>query len=259
MRVHLVFPILRFGLTLALAVVLPSPIVAQTLLPDAEPFYAAARENLARATREQDAFSYKERRTELHLNPFGRLGAGDVLVAEFAPGDEPGVFSRRLIERNGKPVPGAAPERVNRRRRPQKRSGFDDAVDMLRFAIARRETTSGRDFIVVTFEPKPDAKPETREGRLAKVLSGTIWVDEAAREVTRVEATAVDDVSYGLGVIARLHKGATVTLTRERVTDRIWLPTSLRFTGAGRAILFRKMTLDHSIEWFDYQPVAGSR
>jgi hypothetical protein len=75
-------------------------------------------------------------------------------------------------------------------------------------------------------------------------------------EVVRVEATAVDDISYGLGVVARLNKGATVTLVRERVDAETWLPTSIRFSGDGRAIVFRKLHVDHLIEWFDYKRVA---
>ena len=35
-------------------------------LPDQESFFNAVRENLARATREQHRYAYKERRTELH-------------------------------------------------------------------------------------------------------------------------------------------------------------------------------------------------
>ena len=46
----------------------------QAPLPDAEAFFAAARENLARAGQAQQRYAYKERRTELHRNPFGRIG-----------------------------------------------------------------------------------------------------------------------------------------------------------------------------------------
>ena len=58
-------------------------------------------------------------------------------------------------------------------------------------------------------------------------------MDEADAEVVRVEATAIDDITYGLGVVARLNKGATVTLVRERVEGDTWLPTSIRLSGRG--------------------------
>jgi hypothetical protein len=133
-----------------------------------------------------------------------------------------------------------------------------DTADALELVLDRREQQNGRDVVVVTFSPRAGAEPETREGKLARHFRGTIFVDEAAAEVVRVEATAVDDISYGLGMVARLNKGATVTLVRERVDPETWLPTSIRFSGDGRAMLFRRLHVDHLIEWFDYRrvPVA---
>jgi hypothetical protein len=223
-------------------------------LPAEEPFFAAARENLARAGQEQWRYAYKERRTELHMNPFGRLGSGGTRVFDVVPTAQ-NVTSRRLLERDGKPVPNAQPERQERRSRPQGRSAVADTVATLQFRLDRREVVNGRDTIVVAFEPKPNAKPQTREGRLARSFKGLIWVDEEAREVTRVEATAIDDLSFGYGVVARLNSGTSVQLARERVDDRLWLPTSLRFMGEGRALLVRKLHVNHVIEWFDYRKV----
>ena len=224
-------------------------------LPKEEQFLTAARENLTRASRVQDRYAYKERRTELHTNPFGRLGTGEVRVHEVTPvPSEPGVVAvdRRLLERDGKPVSGAEAERVERRRR-RGRSPIEEAAAVMQFSVDRRERIDGRDVIVVKFSPKPGAKPETREGKIATVLTGTIWIDEASAEVLRAEATANDSVSYGLGVIARLHKGATLSLTRAQVDGNVWMPTSVRFNGEGRAIVFRKLIVNHVIEWFDYK------
>ena len=225
-------------------------------LPDEESFFAAVRENMARANREQNRYAYKERRTELHTNPFGRLGTGDVVVYDVTPGSEPGVTFRRLLEKNGKPVPNSKPERQEQRVRAARRSTVDDTVNVLDFAIDRRETVNGRSAIVVRFEPKRGAEAETREGKMAKAFHGHIWVDEDAREVMRVEATAIDDLSYGLGLIARMRKGSAVTLIRQRIDDKIWLPTSIRFKGDGRALFaLRKLNIDFSVEWFDYRRI----
>lgn len=248
---------LTIALTVAAACALAALAQSQSRpLPDEDAFYAAARDNLARALGEQWRYAYKERRTELHRNPFGRIGTGSrVGVYEVTPGETPDVWYRRLVERDGKPVPDSRPERQERSRRAQRRSGLDDAISVLRFSMERRDRVDGRDAIVVAFEPRPSARPETREGRLARLFRGRIWVDEAAREVMRIEATAVDDISYGLGLIARLNEGTEAILTREPVDNEIWLPTSIRFTGRGRALLFRRLTIDHVIEWFDYRRV----
>jgi hypothetical protein len=243
------------GVVLAVLLV-PAVVSSQRPLPDEESFFAETRQNLARSDREQHRYAYKERRTELHMNPFGRLGTGGMQLFEVIPGSEPGVYQRRLLERDGKPVPGAKAEQQRRRPRPQSRSSIEDVVATLRFTIDRREAVAGRDAIVVRFEPRPDANPQTREGRMARSFKGSIWVDEQAREVTRVEAVATENLSYGLGVIARLGEGTAVSLTRERIDDTVWLPTSIHFKGNGRALLVRKLHIDFGVEWFDYRKVA---
>ena len=225
-------------------------------LPAAEAFYAETQKNLARSNQVQNQYAYKERRTELHTNPFGRLGTGEVRLYEVTPGLEERVYFRRLLERAGKPVADAKPERQERRA-TQGRS-LEDVVATLRFTIGGREVVSGRDTIVVHFEPRPDARPRTRQGSIAKVLKGTIWVDEAAREVTRAEATAIDSVSFG-GFIARINEGAHIVMTRQRVDGDLWLPTSITMQGKGRALLVRRMNIDYVIEWFDYRIPATAR
>ena len=224
-------------------------------LPDEEAFFHAVRDNMARANREQRFYAYKERRTELHTNPFGRLGTGGVIVYHVTPGPEPSVTFRTLLEKDGKPVHDSKPERQERRIRTG-RSSIDDTVATLDFAIDRRDTIDGRSAIVVRFEPRPDSDPETREGKLAKSFKGFIWVDEAAKEVVKVDATAVDDLTYGFGLVAKLHKGAVVHLTRERIDDNIWMPTSITSKGTGRALLLRKLNIDFTVEWFDYKKQA---
>jgi hypothetical protein len=175
------------------------------------------------------------------------------VVYDVTPGPEPSVTFRKLLEKDGKPVLDSKPERQERRVRTEGPSTVDDTVASLHFSIARRESINGRDAIVVRFEPRPDAKPKTREGKIATAFSGLIWVDESAREVMRVEATAIDDLSYGLGLIATLHKGTVVTLTRERIDEHIWLPTAMKFKGDGRALLIRKLNIDFAVDWFDYR------
>jgi hypothetical protein len=169
------------------------------------------------------------------------------------------VTFRKLLAKNGQPVPDSKPERQERKVRTEGPSAVDDTVATLRFAIDRRETIRGREVIVVRFEPRPNAKPQTREGKLAKMFSGSIWVDESAREVTKVEATAGEDLSYGFGLLAKVGKGSVVTLTRERVDDHIWLPVSVKFKAEGRALFaLRKLNIDFAVEWFDYRRVSAA-
>ncbi len=227
-------------------------------LPDPGPFFDAVRQNVARAQGVQNAYAYKERRTDVHTNPFGRIGTGGTRVVEVTPGNDGLTATRRLIERNQVAVSSPA-ERVNlpRRRVGGGTRGVEDVVQALAFTLVRREIIDGTSFIVVAFEPRPNAKPTTRQGRLARAFTGNMWVDEVAREVARVEATAVQDMSFGLGLVARLRRGAQVTATRQPVEGNIWMPTAIRFAGEGRAMLFRKLDIDYAIDWFDYRLVGS--
>jgi hypothetical protein len=259
-------PVAFLCLLLAPSSLLPPSfyLLAQDNLPDATTFFPAVRENLARAGRMQDQFAYKERRTQVHMNPFGRIGTGGTVLYDITPNPNGPGFTRRVLERDGKPVENGEVETFGQRRRrdrAQSPSAVQDTAAVLDFAIGGRVMVEGRPAILVTFTPKPDAKPTTREGRLARAFTGKIWVDEAEAEVMRVEATAIDSITYGYGLLARLNTGTVVTLLRERIEERLWFPTSIRFQGEGRALLLRKLNIDFHIEWFDYrrQKVAPDR
>ena len=228
-------------------------------LPNPQQFFDATRANLDRSQSLQASYAYRERRRELHTNPFGRLGSGmGTEEFEVTPLPDGGV-SRTLVARDGQPVKGGETTRSRPRARTSTRSAVADTADALDLVLDHRERVNGREVIVVTFTPRPGAQPESREGRLARLFHGKIFVDELDAEVVRVEATAIDDITYGLGVVARVNRGATVTLVRERVDADTWLPTSIRLSGDGRAMLLRKLRVDHLIEWFDYRRAPSAR
>ncbi len=76
-------------------------------LPDADTFYRMVRENLARAERVTHLYTYKERRTDIHTNPFGKLGTSGESLFEVYPSPTRRLGYRRLVARNGKPIPAA--------------------------------------------------------------------------------------------------------------------------------------------------------
>ena len=251
-------------------------------LPDPDTFYGKVRENLARAERTSHLYTYKERRTDIHTNPFGRLGTDGVSVYEVYPSPVRRLVYRRLVERNGQAVGAAELTRQDReyrdrvaqvlreqgasdpdkeqiaeaeaqRARERRERSINDVVNALDFTLKERTVYNGVAAIVITFSPKANARPTTRQGRMAQQFAGTIWVDERAAEVMHLQATSIDDISYGLGIVARLAKGTTATVTRKPVGDGLWMPTSLTLSGRGRAVVFRRLVVDFSVDWFDYR------
>jgi hypothetical protein len=255
-------------------------------LPATEALYRAVRDNLVRAERVAHLYAFKERRTDVHTNPFGRIGTGGTRAYEVYPSSIRRLTYRRLTERDGVPLAAtelAARDREYRTRvvevqrqlatrsaevrqrqdddaaraRERRQRRVEDVVEALRFDLAGRTVYRGVPAIVVSFVPKPGAKPETREGRMAVNFQGMAWIDEAASEVMHVEATSIGDITFGFGLAARLGKGAAASMTRRRVAGDLWMPTQITLSGRGRAAVFRALVLDFAIDWFDYRRLAG--
>src|SRR5690349_18751774 len=255
--------------------------IAGPPLPDEETFFAKARERLASNERLQGNYRYVERSTELNLNFFGRLGSGARQTFEVFPNPVRRLTYRRFTARDGVPVPPeqiAAQDRAylarledvrralaseglserearlkrERELAAKERGQVEEATRIFRFRIERREIYQGEPAIVVRFEPKPDQDPQTREARVAYAFAGTAWVHEYDYEVMKLEAVAVDDVSFGWGMIARLNEGMKVLVTRMRLPDGTWVPERSHFVGNGRALMLRKVTIDDLREYSGY-------
>ena len=47
-----------------------------------------------------------------------------------------------------------------------------EALDMFHFAIVGRDIREGQPAIIISFTPKADAQPRSREGRIARAFAG---------------------------------------------------------------------------------------
>ena len=101
------------------------------------------------------------------------------------------------------------------------RARASEAMGLFDFALERRDTLEGQPVIVVSFKPKPNAQPRSREGRIAASFVGFAWVHEHEYQVMRVEAEAITDTSFGFGVIAKLHRGAKALVYASAIRRRM--------------------------------------
>ena len=70
-------------------------------LPSQDALFKAVQENLIRAERVDYQYAFRERRTDIHTNPFGKLGTGGSTVADVYPSATAALTYRRVLERNG--------------------------------------------------------------------------------------------------------------------------------------------------------------
>ena len=273
-----------FVLSLHLAV---APLLGQSPspaapLPDVQQLIREVKAGLRTDEALIRQYTFRERRRDVKVSKLGKLHLGPWRVFEVYPSQVPGETYKRLVSVNDVPLPRAELEqrdaahrqavldrlaqleaetpaqkqkRLAKKAREQQEEQdvIDDVFATYAIAIVGRETVDGRSAIVTTLTPRPRARTRSDAGRFLKKIRGKAWVDEANRQVVRVEMEAVEDITYGLGLLARMHKGSTMTFRRTLVNGEIWLPAEARFRLVGKTLIFRKFALESATQFSDYR------
>ena len=130
---------------------------------------------------------------------------------------------------------------------------MDDIFHIYDIRMLRRESLDGHVTIVATLTPIPGAKPLTDDGKIMRHFKARAWISEADYELVRVEIEAIDDLSFGLGLLARVHKGTVATFQRRRVNDEVWLPAEVTWTASARVLLVKRLRLRGVAEFSNYR------
>jgi hypothetical protein len=251
-----------------------------TPLPDFDTFAAQVRKHLATDDERQSGYMFTERRVEQRLDASGRTTSETVKVFEVYPGLPGEDRYRRLIEEDGRRVASDKLAKQDRNRREdvesyarsqasesqrqkaarendKARRRYDAAIDDLfriyAIRMVRRESIDGHDVILATLEPKAGVQSRTDDGKIMQNFRARAWVSELDYELARVEIEAVRDLSFGLGLLARIHKGTVASFERRKVNDEVWLPAKVTWTASGRLLLFRRLRLRGISEFSGYR------
>ncbi len=256
-------------------------------LPDARVFLEEVRQNLQSDDALLEQYTFTETRTEKRLDGDGRVKKTKRETFEVYPSSEPGRMYRRLVARDGVPIPAtelaaqdrrqeertAAEERrrseedetARAKRRAKKEEEHrreqevvDEVFRMDDIRVESREVVDGRPTIVLSFFPRPGYRPVTAGGRVIQKLAGRAWIDEQDRQLVRLEARLLENLGVGPARIARLQKGAETYFHRRKVNGEIWLPSEARFTGAAKVLLFFGGRVDALFEYGDYRKFSVS-
>ena len=260
--------------------VLATPAAQDRPLPDQDAFAAQVKRHLATDEERQSGYTFLEKRTEQKLDASGRSKNQSVKVFEIYPGLPGEERYQRLIEEDGRAVPAAdlakrdrsrqkavedyarklsiASERTKATREQDKArreysAAVDDIFNIYDIRMLRRESLDGHDTIVATLTPIPGAKPLTDDGKIMRHFKARAWISEADYELVRVEIEAIDDLSFGLGLLARVHKGTVATYQRRRVNEEVWLPAEVTWTASARVMLFKQLRLRGLAEFSNYR------
>ena len=260
---------------------LTGPLAAQDRpLPDFNTFSAQVRKHLATDEERQSGYVYVERRTEQKVDSSGRPTSETVKVYEIYPGLPGQQRYRRLIEDNGRRL---APDQIARQDRERQKdvdeyvkaqgsesqrqkaareqekarrrtsAAIDDLFRIYDIRMIRRESIDGHPTILATLDPKENVRPQTDDGKIMRNFKARAWVSETDYELVRIEIEAIRDLSFGMGLLARVHKGTVATFERRKVNNEVWLPARVTWTASGRVLLVRRLRLRGISEFSDYK------
>ena len=280
MRIPHAAPLAR---ALAVALLSVTALVAQERpLPDQESFLREVRTRLQTNSTLQSGYICVETRREQKLDDRGRVEQESVKVYESYPGLPGEDRWERLISENGRPraasdlekdlrdrqkkaeamvregveQPAKQQARQQREHAAQRRE-FDAVLDDLflvyNIRMERRELLDGHETIVFSLTPRREAKPRTHEGSQMRTFAVRAWVSESDRELVRVDAEAIDTLSMGFGLLARLHKGAKLSFLRTKVNDEVWLPSRVSYSGSARVGLVAVLRRSGMSEFSGYR------
>lgn len=272
--------------TLCPGAIWTSPVHAQAAedapLPDIDSLIRDVRARLEPDSGLLSQYTYKERRRDVKVSKLGKVHLGPWRDFEVYPSRVPGETYKRLVAVDGTPLPpdelqrrdeehrrhvldrqaqleaetpAARAKRLAKRAKEERdeRQAVDEVFRVYRMEVLRREMRDRRPTLLVSLTPRQEVPTRHDVGDVLKRMHGFVWVDEADRQIVRVEMTVTRDLTFGLGLLARLDAGSTLVFRRTRVNGEIWLPAEATFRSAGRSLVFRKFDLETTTYYSDYR------
>lgn len=117
----------------------------------------------------------------------------------------------------------------------------------------RRESYRGRSTIVFDFAGRRDLKAHGLSEDLSKKLQGTVWIDEADREVAHLEVSFSDNFHVAGGLAVSVQRGSSFRFDQELVNGEVWLPTGGEGTIQARILLVKGIHQRGTERDYDYK------
>jgi hypothetical protein len=92
---------------------------------------------------------------------------------------------------------------------------------------------------VFDFVGRKNAKTHGMEEDLSKKLEGTVWVDEADRQVAHMEVRFNDNFKVAGGMVASIQKGSNFQFDQALVNEGLWMATGAEGSVQARILLVK--------------------
>jgi hypothetical protein len=262
---------LAFSLAAIPAWAAPAPAAQATSpLPDIPELLRSVEANQAELDRAREEYTFRQQQRLTFNDKHGKVQRTEERVSNvfFVHGHP----IETLTGKNGKPLSTgdlkkqqdrATKEAVKYAEQPYGQPDKDDVsvsrlLAITRFTNPRRVIEGGRPVIAVDFTGDPHAKTHGRNEDAIKKVRGTVWIDDAAREVTRMQAIFDEPLRIGFGLFATVDAGSNFSFEQALIRNEVWLPTRVDARFDGKAALFVGFHVDLSIRFDRYQKFSAT-
>lgn len=240
-----------FAFVLMLSAAGARPLPANQPLPSLASLVASVQANQRTLDKTRESYTYRELQVMQELDKHGGVKKQESREYQvFYVNSHP---IQRLVRKDGKSLSAdqAAKEAAHMQYKVQtaEHTPPGDALNakhqvsisrvltIERFTNERRVLIDNRPTIALDFTGDRDAKTHGIAEDASKHLSGTIWIDEQAHEVRRVQATLDSPFRLELGLVS-LSQGSSFTFEQKLINNEVWLPTGATVHIEARAAFF---------------------
>jgi hypothetical protein len=256
-------------------------------LPELNAFLARIKDNLKSDRLLLSQYTYSMKSTTRYLDKESRIKKTEIREYEVYPSLDEDMPYQKLISENGRPLDSGKLEEQDQKYKKKadararklagernsdqeqrmareaeesrkERETIEDLLRLYAFTLLRREIIDGHSAIWIEFTPKSQYQPQTRDGDLLKKFGGRALISDTDYQVIRVDAELINDLHFGLGLLARVQKGAQLSFIRRKVNNEIWLPAEFRFSGSARVLLLKQLRVESTSLFSDYKKYSVS-
>jgi hypothetical protein len=239
---------------------------AQAPLPDVRQLIREVQDHQKQLEKVRETYTYSSLQTTQDIDSNGK-----VTKTETREGEDfyvNGHVIERTVKKNGQPLNDHDQQKETERvtklvekaqntppgeRLEGPSISVSRLLDIMDVSNPRRETYRGRTAIVFDFVGRKDAKTHGLAEDASKKLKGTMWVDEADRQVAHLEVSFIDNFHVAGGLVANVQKGSNFRFDQAPVEEKLWLPTGGEGTVQVRVLLLKNMRQHFVERVYDYK------
>jgi len=244
----------------------PEGKAANASVPEIAMLMREVQEHQKRLEKVRENYTYSSTQTTQEMDGNGQVKKTETEEAEdfFVNGHA----IERKVKKNGQPLnehdEKKETERVTRLVEKAQKTPPDQPLDGQTIRISRlleimdvrnprRETFRGRATIVFDFVGRKDAKTHGMVEDASKKMQGTMWVDEADREIAHLEVSFDENFHVAGGLVANIQKGSNFRFDQAPVNGDLWLPTGGEGTMQARVLLVKSFRMHFVERDYDYK------